>query len=154
MPTQQLKLLDRVNKIKTNNCGNLPKRLARYSWPKAQGKHTNFFNHLLAYRNESCQHIIRKVKEGIHTEYRNNEQPTTNNSSTSDIPVNHEPISPCLVIKMPVPTCKRSNQGSKGNAICELFSVEKLQTSGLFSVFVGFFWPKLFKSCRYQAKNG
>lgn len=83
---------------------------------------TNFFNHLLAYRNESCQHIIRKIKEGVHTEYGNNEQPTTKNSSTSDIPVNHGPILPCLVIKMPVPTYKRSNQGSKGNAIRELFS--------------------------------
>ena len=40
---------------------------------------------------------------------------------------------------MPVPTYKRSNQGFKGNAIRELFSVEKLQTSGDFSVFVIFF---------------
>lgn len=41
------------------------------------------------------------------------------------------------------------NQGSKGNAIHELFSVEKL-TSGDFSVFnLG---QKLFKSCRYQEK--
>lgn len=54
---------------------------------------------------------------------------------------------------MPVPTCKRSNQGFKGNAIRELFSVEKLQTSGDFSVFVGLFLAETFQKLSLPGKK-
>ena len=149
--------------IECKKCKSLKQRTVAISphkgWLDIHGRrhrvNTNFFNHLLAYRNESCQHIIRKVKEGIHTEYRNIEQPTTNNSSTSAIPVNHGPVSQCLVIKMPVPTYKRSNQGFKGNAIRELFSVEKLQTSVIFFSFCSFFFlAETFQKLSLPGKNG